>query len=38
VVSDDGLDLCLIVNVHDELLIARGNHHIRPDLVSSLAS
>jgi hypothetical protein len=38
VVADDGLDLCLIVHVHDELLIARGGHHICPSLVSSLAS
>jgi hypothetical protein len=38
VVADDGLDSCLIVHVHDELLTARGGHHIRPSLVSSLAS
>jgi hypothetical protein len=38
VVADDGLDSCLVVHVHDELLIARGGHHIRPSLVSSLAS
>jgi hypothetical protein len=38
VVADDGLDSGLIVHVHDELLIARGGHHIRPSLVSSLAS
>jgi hypothetical protein len=36
-VGDDGLDLDLIVHVYDELLIARGGHHIRPSLVSSLA-
>jgi hypothetical protein len=38
VVTDDGLDSRLIVHVHDELLTARGGHHIRPVLVSSLAS
>jgi hypothetical protein len=38
VVADDGLDSCLIVHVHDELLTARGGHHIRPSLISSLAS
>jgi hypothetical protein len=38
VVADDGLDSSLIVHVHDELLTARGGHHIRPGLVSSLAS
>jgi hypothetical protein len=38
VVGDDGLDSGLIVHVHDELLTARGGHHIRPSLVSSLAS
>jgi hypothetical protein len=37
-VADDGLDSGLIVHVHDELLTARGGHHIRPSLVSSLAS
>jgi hypothetical protein len=37
-VSDDGLDARLIVFVHNELLTARGSHHIRPALVSSLAS
>jgi hypothetical protein len=37
VVVDDGLNSCLIVHVHDELLTARGGHHIRPSLVSSLA-
>jgi hypothetical protein len=37
-VIDDGLDSRLIVHVHDELLTARGGHHIRPGLVSSLAS
>jgi hypothetical protein len=37
-VADDGLDSCLVVHVHDELLTARGGHHIRPSLVSSLAS
>jgi hypothetical protein len=36
-VSDYGLDSCLVVHVHDELLTARGSHHIRPSLVSSLA-
>jgi hypothetical protein len=38
VVTDDGLDSRLVVHVHDELLTARGGHHIRPGLVSSLAS
>jgi hypothetical protein len=38
VVSDDGMDARLVVHVHDELLTARGSHHIRPGLVSSLAS
>jgi hypothetical protein len=38
VVADDGLDSGLIVHVHDELLTTRGGHHIRPSLVSSLAS
>jgi hypothetical protein len=36
-VADDGLNSCLVVHVHDELLTARGGHHIRPGLVSSLA-
>jgi hypothetical protein len=38
VVGDDGLDSGLIVHVHDELLTGHGGHHIRPSLVSSLAS
>jgi hypothetical protein len=38
VVGDDGLDSGLIVHVHDELLTDRGGHHIRPSLVSSIAS
>jgi hypothetical protein len=38
VVSDDGLDVCLVVHVHDELLIARGSHYIHPAFVSRLAS
>jgi hypothetical protein len=38
VVGDDGLDSCLVVHVHEALLTARGGHHIRPILVSSLAS
>jgi hypothetical protein len=37
VVADDGLDSCLLVHVHDELLTACGGHHIHPSLVSSLA-
>jgi hypothetical protein len=37
-VADDGLDSCLVVHVHDELLTARGGHHIRPSLISSLTS
>jgi hypothetical protein len=35
VVADDGLDSGLVEHVHDELLMARGGHHIRPSLVSS---
>ena len=38
VVADDGLDSGLIVHVHDELLTAYSRHHIRPGLVSSIAS
>jgi hypothetical protein len=38
VVADDGLDSCLVVHVHDELLTSRGGHHIRPSLISNLAS
>jgi hypothetical protein len=38
VVSDDCLYVRLLVHVHDELLTALGSHHIRPGLVSSLAS
>jgi hypothetical protein len=34
--SDDGLDVCLVVHVHDELLIAHGSHHICSTLVSIL--
>jgi hypothetical protein len=37
VLSDDGMDVRLVVHVHDELLKARGSHHICPGLVSSLA-
>jgi hypothetical protein len=37
-VADNGLDSRLIVHFHDELLTARGGHHIRPGLVSNLAS
>lgn len=37
-VSGDGLDAHLVVYVHDELFTARGKHHIRLGLVSSLAS
>jgi hypothetical protein len=37
-VTDNGLDSRLVVHVHDELLKAHGGHHIRPSLVSSLAS
>ena len=37
-VADDGLHLHLVVHVHDKLLTTRGGHHIRPSLVSSLAS
>jgi hypothetical protein len=38
VLADDGLDLCLIVHVHDEVLTAHGGHHIRPGLISILTS
>jgi hypothetical protein len=38
VVADNGLDSCLVVHVHDELLTAHGGHHICPSLVSSLTS
>jgi hypothetical protein len=34
-VADDGLDSCLIVHVHDELLTARGGHHIRTSYPAS---
>jgi hypothetical protein len=34
--SYNGLDVRLVVYVHDELLIARGRHHICPALISSL--
>jgi hypothetical protein len=34
----DCLDACLVVHVHDELLTTRGRNHIRPDLISRLAS
>jgi hypothetical protein len=37
VVANDGLDSCLVVHLHNKLLIARGGHHICPNLVSSLA-
>jgi hypothetical protein len=36
--SYDGRDAHLIVHVHDELLIAHGNHHIRHALISSIVS
>jgi hypothetical protein len=36
--SYNGLDARLIAHVHDELLIARGSHHIRHALISSVAS
>ena len=38
VVRDDGLDACLIVHVHDELLVASGSNRLRPGLVPQLAS
>jgi hypothetical protein len=37
VVSRNGLDVHLVVHVHDELFTACGKHHIRLGLVSSLA-
>jgi hypothetical protein len=37
-VANNGLDSRFVVQVHDELLTARGGHHIRPGLVCSLAS
>jgi hypothetical protein len=36
VVSGDGLDSRLIVHVHDELLTARGSHHVRMSMTSFL--
>jgi hypothetical protein len=36
VVRDDGLDAHLVVHVHDELLISRGSHHIRPGPLSRI--
>jgi hypothetical protein len=36
-VSDDGLNACLVVHVHDELLTARSSHHIHSSLIFSLA-
>jgi hypothetical protein len=38
VVSDDGLDACLIMDVHDELFVGFGKHRLRPDLKSLLTS
>jgi hypothetical protein len=38
VVSYDGLDVWLVVHVHDKLLTTRGSHHIRPSLVSRISS
>jgi hypothetical protein len=35
--SYDSLNVRLVLHVHDELLIARGNHHIHPALISRLA-
>jgi hypothetical protein len=35
-VANDGLDSRLVVHVHDELLTARGGHHIRPGLATSI--
>jgi hypothetical protein len=37
-VADDGLDSYLAVYVHDELLTARGGHHIHRALISSITS
>jgi hypothetical protein len=37
VVSDDGLDVRLIMDVHDELFAGFGKHRLRPDLKSLLA-
>jgi hypothetical protein len=37
-VLHDGLDARLVVHVQDELFTARGSHHIRLGLVSSLTS
>jgi archaeosine-15-forming tRNA-guanine transglycosylase len=34
--SYDGLDACLVVHVHDELLTSCGSHHICPATISSL--
>ena len=38
VVSYDGLDTRLVMHVHDEFFAAFGSHHIRPGLMSILAS
>ena len=37
VISDDGLDACLIMNVHNKLLACFGKHCLRPNLKSLLA-
>jgi hypothetical protein len=38
VVSDDGLDACLIMDVHDELFAGFGKHRLCPNLKSLLTS
>jgi hypothetical protein len=38
VVSDDGLDARLIIDVHDELFAGFGKHRLCPGLKSLLAS
>jgi hypothetical protein len=37
-VSYDGLDVRLVVHVHDEFFIASGRHRIHPNLISLQAS
>ena len=38
VVSYNGLDVRLVMHVHDEFFVAFGSHRIRPGLMSVLAS
>ena len=36
-VSDDDLDACLVMNVHNKLFACFGKHRLHPDLKSLLA-